>query len=198
MTRRGGTARPACAESIQPAEPPGFLGFSRPGTTWGGAVSKTFVGDLGIAHERLLSARRANASKWATRHARNDTARRDGYTCGRALERPARLHQIAVRVSRPGVRLRYRHSYQAETTAPPRTPSTRDLIGALNRPVDATAIAITASATRTPDRVQVTESFDLSSLDLQLEGGLWKGRAEVVARFLAADGAGPGKRSRRR
>ncbi|HEY7335019.1 MAG TPA: hypothetical protein VH639_09055 [Bryobacteraceae bacterium] len=108
-------------------------------------------------------------------------------------DRPAGLHRIAVRVSRPGVRLRYRNSYQSETTAPPRTPSIRDLIEALNRPVDETAIPITASATRTPDRVQVTESFDLSSLDLQLEEGLWKGRAEVAARFSAADGVWVGE-----
>jgi VWFA-related protein len=108
-------------------------------------------------------------------------------------DRPLGLHQIAVRVSRPGIGLRYRNSYRAEATAAPRRPSTRDLIEALNRPVDATAIGIKASATRTPDRVRVTESIDVSSLDLQLEDGLWKGRAEVVARFLAADGAWAGE-----
>jgi len=32
------------------------------------------------------------------------------------------------------------------------------------------------------------ETFAVSALDLQLDQGLWKGRAEVVARFLAADG----------
>ena len=101
---------------------------------------------------------------------------------------PAGPHQIAVQVNRPGVRLRYRTSYQAQTVSTHATASAQDLIEALNRPVDATAIGITASATRIQDRIHLVESFDVSGLDLQIEQGLWKGRAEVVARFLAADG----------
>ena len=67
----------------------------------------------------------------------------------------------------------------------------QDLIEALNRPVDATGIGITASATRTQDRLRLMESFDVPGLDLQFEQGIWKGRAEVVARFMTAEGTWP-------
>ena len=63
-----------------------------------------------------------------------------------------------------------------------------DLVQALNRPVDATAIALTASAARKQDRLDLTVSFDLASLDLKLSGGLWKGAAEVVGRFMTPEG----------
>jgi hypothetical protein len=36
-------------------------------------------------------------------------------------------------------------------------------------------------------------SIDVSSLDLKLDQGLWKGDVEVVARFMAADGAPAGE-----
>ena len=105
---------------------------------------------------------------------------------------PAGLHQITVRVNRPGIHLRYRASYRTETDSAHPAASAHDLIEALNRPVDATAIGITASATRTQDRLHLAETFDVSGLDLQLDKGLWSGRAEVVARFLTADGTWAG------
>lgn len=106
---------------------------------------------------------------------------------------PAGPHQIAVRVSQPGVLLRYRNSYQAQSVSAHATASAQDLIEALNRPVDATAIGITASATRTEDRLHLVETFEVSGLDLQLDRELWRGGAEVVARFLAADGRWAGE-----
>ena len=99
---------------------------------------------------------------------------------------PAGPHSIEIRVNRPGVRLRYRTSYQM-VSEHLNTP-VQDLIAALNRPVDATGIGITASATRTQDRLHLTESFEVPGLDLQFEQGLWKGRIEVVARFLTVEG----------
>jgi VWFA-related protein len=57
-------------------------------------------------------------------------------------DRPAGLHQIAVRVNRPGIRLRYRASYRAEAAPAPRTVSPRDLVEALSRPADVNAICI--------------------------------------------------------
>jgi hypothetical protein len=101
-------------------------------------------------------------------------------------------HQIEIRVNRPGVHLRYRASYQTQMTSGHPNAPVQDLIEALNRPVDATGIVITASATRMQDRLNLMESFDVSGLDLQLEQGLWKGRAEVVARFLTAEGTWAG------
>jgi hypothetical protein len=97
------------------------------------------------------------------------------------------IHQVVVRVTRPGVTLRYRGSYQTEAV-PSQQPSVQDLVHAMKRPVDATAVAITALATRKQDRLDLSATFDISGLDLQLEEGLWKGTAELVARFMTADG----------
>jgi VWFA-related protein len=99
----------------------------------------------------------------------------------------AMVHQLRIRVSRPGVSLRYRSSYQGEPPASKRQ-SLQDLVEAMNRPVDSTAISITASATRTEDRLKLAVRFDAANLDLEPAQGLWKGKAEVVARFLSADG----------
>lgn len=100
----------------------------------------------------------------------------------------ASQHQIAVRVNRPGVTLRYRTSYTVE--APPAKPSdpVRDVVLAMNRPVDATAIGMWASVTRAgATRLNVAVAFDVSNLDLEQEQGLWTGKAEFVARFVTAD-----------
>ena len=96
------------------------------------------------------------------------------------------VHQLAVHVSRPGVTLHYRASYLNEP--PASEPSLQDLIDALNRPVDATAIPITASLTRAGNNLKLTEAIDLAGLNLDLTEGTWKGKAEVVARFMAVDG----------
>jgi VWFA-related protein len=101
-------------------------------------------------------------------------------------------HQIEIRVNRPGVHLRYRTSYQMQMASGHSNVAVQDLIEALNRPVDASGIGITASAIRTQDRLHLMESFDVSGLDLQPEQGLWKGQAEVVGRFLTAQGTWTG------
>lgn len=102
------------------------------------------------------------------------------------------MHQLTVRVSRKDVALRYRTSYESEPPHPETATSVADLVQAMNRPVDATAIGITVSATRTQDRLNLTAAFDLASLDLEQDQGLWKGKAEFVARFMAADGTQAG------
>jgi hypothetical protein len=104
---------------------------------------------------------------------------------------PPEVHQIAVHVSRPGVTLSYRAGYLNE--APASEPSLQDLIDALNRPVDATAIAITASLTRAGNNLELTEAIDLAGLDLDFTGETWKGKAEAVARFIAVDGTEAGE-----
>jgi hypothetical protein len=76
---------------------------------------------------------------------------------------------------------------------PASEPSLQDLIDALNRPVDATAIAITASVARAGNSVKLTEAIDLAGLDLHLTEGTWKGKAEVVTRFIAVDGTQAGE-----
>ena len=101
------------------------------------------------------------------------------------------VHQLAVHVSRPGVILHYGASYLNEP--PASEPSLQDLIDALNRPVDATAIPITASLTRAGNNLKLTEAIDLAGLNLDLTEGTWKGKAEVVARFMAVDGTEAGE-----
>jgi hypothetical protein len=62
-------------------------------------------------------------------------------------DRAAQVHRLAVKVSRPGVVLRYRTSYETEAPRPLSGATKTDLLRALNRPIDATAIPIEASAT---------------------------------------------------
>jgi VWFA-related protein len=104
--------------------------------------------------------------------------------------RAPQVHQLAVRVSRPGVTLRYRTSYQIEAPRPVSgfAATRADLAKALNGPIDAAAIPIKASVTRAQDRLNVQALLDVENLDLRPEQGLWTGKIEVVARFTTADG----------
>jgi len=126
---------------------------------------------------------------------------RDGrvsYTLGfypSAEDHNAPVHQLDVRVSRPGVTLRYRTSYELQPSPAASANPLDDLVQAMNRPVDATAIPVTARATRNGDRVDLSVFFDVSSLDLELSEGLWKGKAELVTRFETADGLPAGAAS---
>ncbi len=100
----------------------------------------------------------------------------------------AAVHHLGVRVSRPGVTLRYAMTYEVK---PPPAVSAKpidDLVQAMNRPVDATVIPVTAQATRNGDKVDLSVSIDAPSLDLELRDGLWKGEAELVMRFVTATG----------
>lgn len=123
---------------------------------------------------------------------------RVSYTLGfypASEDRKAPGHRLGVRVSRPGVTLRYRTSYELTPQPPPSTDPVADLVQALNRPVDATVIPITANATRNGDQVDLSVAIDVPSLDLELSDGLWKGRAELVMRFVTADGSPAGEAS---
>jgi VWFA-related protein len=103
------------------------------------------------------------------------------------------VHQIGVRVSRPGVTLRYRTSYTVEPPPPKSANPVHDLVQAMNSPVDATAIRLVASVTRSQNRLDISGVLDVAGLDLELIDGLWKGKAELVARFVTADGKLAGK-----
>ena len=104
-------------------------------------------------------------------------------------EKKATVHQIGVRIRRPGIHLRYRTTYQTEAHSPGSGSPIADLAKAMNRPVDATAIPISASAARGRVGLDLKISLDVSSLDLDLSDGLWKGKIQFAARFVAADGA---------
>ncbi len=103
------------------------------------------------------------------------------------------VHQISVRVSRPDVTLRYRTSYTVEPP-PPKSPNpVRDLVNAMDRPLDATAIGITITPVRRQNQLELSGTLDVAALDLELIDGRWKGKAELVARFMTADGRLAGK-----
>jgi hypothetical protein len=124
---------------------------------------------------------------------------RDGlvsYTLGfypASEDTKAPVHQLGVGVSRPGVTLRYRTNYELKPPLPVSPSPVADLVQALNRPVDATVIPVSANATRNGDRVDLSVGIDVNSLDLALSEGLWRGKAELVMRFVTADGLPAGE-----
>lgn len=113
-------------------------------------------------------------------------------------DRDASVHRIEVRTSHQGLVLRYRTSYSVDAPRqkdgkPARASAVEAMVDAINRPVNATAIAMTALATRNENRVNLTLSYDASALDLHETNGLWEGQAELVARFITNDGRIAGK-----
>jgi VWFA-related protein len=116
---------------------------------------------------------------------------RVGYTLGFypsvTGDGPEKPHKLTVRVTRPGLTLRYSTAYVVDpplaTTVNPAT----NLRKALDRPIDATAIPIEVTVSRTREILKVDAHFDVESLDLTPENGRWTGRIEAAARFMTAD-----------
>lgn len=121
----------------------------------------------------------------------------------------SRIHQVAVRVTRPGVTLRYKNSYQPEPPRKPAPAKVADVVQAMYSPADALAIPIQASAKRIQVRANQTQTnqiqgnqerlsfdavLDAASLDLAPAQNRWTGKLEVVAQFMAADGSTVGDR----
>jgi VWFA-related protein len=107
----------------------------------------------------------------------------------------SRVHQISVRVTRPGVTLRYRNTYRTEPLRKPAPARVSDMVQAMYSPVDSLAIPIQASARRIHDqRLSFDTVLDAASLDLAPVENRWKGSLEVVAEFMAADGRVVGAR----
>ena len=126
---------------------------------------------------------------------------RSNYTLGfypAGDDSAVRVHQVAVRVTRPGVTLRYRNFYQTEPPHKPAPARVADMIQAMFSPVDALAIPIQASARRqtraNQERLSFDTVLDATSLDLAPIQNRWKGSLEVVAEFMAADGSIVGAR----
>ena len=107
--------------------------------------------------------------------------------------RNATVHRIEVRSSREGLVLRYRTSYSVEAPQPKVSNPVQVLVDAIDRPVNATAIAMTAAATRRENKLDLALTFDFSALDLQQRNGFWEGQAELITRFLGNDGKIAGK-----
>ena len=128
---------------------------------------------------------------------------RSNYTLGfypSSDDGAARAHQIALRVTRPGVTLRYRNSYQIDPPRKPAPAKATDLVRAMYSPTDALAIPIQATARRIPDpspaqeRLRFDALLDAASLDLAPSQNRWSGKLEVIAEFLAGDGTVVGAR----
>jgi VWFA-related protein len=137
---------------------------------------------------------------------------RSNYTLGfypSGEDGASRVHQVAVRVTRPGVALRYRNSYQPEPPRKPAPAKAADLVQAMYSPADALAIPIQASAKRIQgptsqtgtspaqtnvERLSFDAVLDAASLDLAPVQNRWTGKLEVVAQFMAADGSIVGDR----
>ncbi|HEY4362333.1 MAG TPA: VWA domain-containing protein [Bryobacteraceae bacterium] len=108
-------------------------------------------------------------------------------------EGPPKAHQLAVRINRPDVTLRYRNSYLPDTHRD--APTTKaDLVKALAKPVDASGLPLRAAAQRTADRLRMEAVLDVSSLDLAQNQNRWTGKIEVVGQFTALDGTLVGDR----
>lgn len=98
------------------------------------------------------------------------------------------VHHIDIRVGRPGIALRYSSSYRTEARVPASADRQTDLVRAMNRPIDATAIPIGASLTLSHEGLNLKAVLDVTSLDLTQKADRWRGRMEIVVRFTAADG----------
>ena len=102
-------------------------------------------------------------------------------------DRASEVRRLTVKVSRPGVTLRYGSSYQPRALLPA-SATTADLVQALNRPIDATAIPVRASVTRMQDLLDLEAVIGVEGLDLVEAQNRWTGSIEIVARFTTADG----------
>jgi VWFA-related protein len=91
-------------------------------------------------------------------------------------ESASAVHRIGVRVSRPGVSVRYRTTYQTETSPPIAADRRPDLAQALNGPLDATGIPVRALAQRVLNRLNLHAVLDTASLGLVENGGYWTGQ----------------------
>ncbi len=127
------------------------------------------------------------------------------YTLGyyrQSEDRPGRTpYKLAVRVTRPGVTLRYRMQDSLDVV-PPEPQNTGKgkvtaLVKALGDPFDAVAIPITARVKTDNGMMDVVAVLDVASFDLEQKQGRWKGNIEVAARFSAVDGKTAGATSSR-
>lgn len=101
---------------------------------------------------------------------------------------PPKPHRITVKVTRPGVTARYSTSYEAEPRFETVADPVAELRKALDRPIDATAIPIDVTVSRTSAQITIDARIGVESLDLMSEEGRRMGRIEAAARFMTADG----------
>ncbi len=99
-----------------------------------------------------------------------------------------RFHRLKVEVKRPGVKLRYREGYLADTAASPAEDRKAKVVQALLSPADDTTIPIAVKAVHKQGALSLRIALEPASLGLVRRGERWQGRIEFVARFAAEDG----------
>jgi hypothetical protein len=108
-----------------------------------------------------------------------------GYYAGDNLQ-PG-LQPFEIKCKRPGITLRYREGYYIDKHPPVVQPGGRAVaLDVLEGAVDAVAIPLTASVTRTMGNMPslvLRLSIDAAALTLQQDGEIWRGKVSVFPRF---------------
>jgi VWFA-related protein len=120
----------------------------------------------------------------AIRSALDDT--KVSYTLGYYPSNPKKdgsYRNLSVRVNRPGVVLRYRTGYDAESDRPPQTRHKVDLVQVFGSPLDTTSIPLKAHAVRAGNKLDVSLRFDPAALTFRQEKGRRKGAISVLYGF---------------
>ena len=121
-----------------------------------------------------------------------------GYYTPRTSD-PEGFHKLSVKSLRPGVTLRYKEGYYAETAGNQKPAERRDAVAkALTSIMDARDIPIEASAVHARNAVRVAVALRPDTLALIRKGDRWKGAVEVVMRFAKEDGQEAGTGTSRR
>jgi VWFA-related protein len=121
------------------------------------------------------------------------------YTLGFYLpEKPDnRWHKLTVQVKRPGLSVRYREGYLADShIAQPTTWTDATWRSAFSNPLGSATIPLTAKCTRTPGgEVRVAVSVDTLALQFRPDGEALKANLEILISDNAADGWARASRS---
>ncbi len=118
------------------------------------------------------------------------------YTLGYYAPRtgqPEGFHKLTVKSLRPGVTLRYKEGYFAETAAAQKPAERRDSVAkALTGIMDAREIPIEATAVHARNELRVRIALRPDSLALVKKNDRWKGAVEAAMRFAKEDGSAAG------
>jgi hypothetical protein len=102
---------------------------------------------------------------------------------------PDETHILSVRVSRPGVRLRYREGYSSvQSDAGVPELRTAEFTQAAFAPMDSIAVPVQVTPSRQQDAVTLRIRVDPAGLGLLHQDGRWKGSVDLATQFATAKG----------
>jgi VWFA-related protein len=90
---------------------------------------------------------------------------------------------LSVKVTRPGVSLRYRTGYEAETEKKPESAIHADVAQVFGNPLDTTSLPLSAHVVKYGEKLDVSIRFDPSALTFRREGNRRKGNLTVLYAF---------------